>query len=94
MDPNKNSFVLFKRYGCSPQTQNWSLGRVVDTFFVDSVGRVVEPTEENAHLLTPWATIDPEKPEGRSAPSTITVPMDEHHFDPIVHWTELPGEEE
>lgn len=93
-DPNEGSVVLFKRYGCPPESaahrsRRWELGRVVNTFFVDATGRVVEPTFEDAHNLTPWVTIDSEKPEGPSAPTTLTVPLDVDHIDPIVHGTEV-----
>lgn len=94
-DPNEGSVVLFKRFGCpvnseAHHSRRWELGRVVNTFFVDTSGRIVEPTLGNT-TLTPWVTIDPEKPEGPSAPTTLTVPLDEHHIDVIRHGTELPS---
>lgn len=98
-DPNAGSLVLFKRFGCPPDSaahcsREWALGRIVDTFFVKD-GAVYTPTEEEEDdaalwaALTPWVTIDPEKPEGRSAPTTLTVPLDSDHVDLIVHGTEL-----
>lgn len=97
-DPNDGSLVLFKRYGCpvnsdAHRSRQWELGRVVSTFFVDDHGGVTEDTERilGGHC-TAWLTIDPEKPEGASAPSCVTVPLDEHHVDVIVHGTEVAAD--
>lgn len=99
-DPNAGSLILFKRYGCpvdsaAHASRPWELGRVVDTFFVDADGRVHEPEGiDDALELTPWMTVEPERPEGPSAPTTFTVPIDVHHVDTVVHVTELGAPDE
>lgn len=97
-DVNAGSLVLFKRFGCpvdsaAHRSRRWELGRIVNTFFTRPNGQVVEITEDNyrvAHHFEVWVTISPEKPEGPMAPTTLTVPLDVDHVDPIVHGSELP----
>jgi hypothetical protein len=92
-DPNEGSVVLFRR-GIRPDGSafgDWEVGYVKQTYFVDESGRVCEPTLERSADLASWLLVAPAAPDGRAAPTTVPVPLDFEHVDPIVHGTELPS---
>lgn len=88
-DPNEGSAVLFRRLRPDAAFGEWEVGYIKQTFFVDAAMRIVAPSFDYPEY-TPWVTIVPAAPEGRSAPTTLSVPLDAEHIDPIVYGAVRP----
>ena len=67
--------VLFKRYGVPPEKRDWEFGYVDGRFEFEG---------------EPWVTIVPAAPEGKQAPTSLTVPDSPAWIDPIREVPDAP----
>jgi len=90
-DVNKGSMILFRRgmgAGGAPYG-DWEIGYVTGTLFTDGLrGPVVEPSFDHPDYQC-WVEILPAVPEGEMAPTTLSLPLDMGHIDPVVHGCEV-----
>lgn len=89
---NRGSLVLFRR-GINLDGSSWGPwhpGYIDQTYWVDGDGKFHdEPDLANPTARQAWVSVVPATPEGPSAPTTVPVPLDAEHIDPIVHGSEV-----
>ena len=69
----RGATVLFKRYGVPPEKRDWEVGYLDGYFWVlPGTNTIVEPLEHPE--AEGWATVVPAAPEGKQAPTSLTVP--------------------